>query len=120
MTGQEKTPALRAATRFWKLLGCPEEFRRSAADWESRMKPVLEASALDLPEFMEFLDWTLTLNEYSARYLRIAGDPMASLSKTLSNLLRRYKAHKAALAVRERSAYKPTKPGKEYQKETIW
>jgi hypothetical protein len=119
MTGQEKTPALRAATRFWKLLGCPEEFRCSAADWEPRMKDVLEDSALDLPEFMEFLDWVLTLNEYSARYLRIASNPMASLRKNLPSLLKRYHANKAALAARERSQTK-AKPTPKYREDKIW
>jgi hypothetical protein len=91
---KEKSPALLAAQRFWNLLGRPEQFRKSAAGWEPAMRNLMDDAGFDLSGVREFLNWCLKTNSYSAEYLRLAHDPMASLRKNQEKLLRRFDAYR--------------------------
>lgn len=128
MSQSDQPVELQAAIRFWNLLGKPKGF--SNANWESKMKPLLEESRMSLDEFREFLTWTVNVNEYSVEYLRKAKDPMASLTKNLPSLLKFYgaaEARKQAAAKNSASRPESTKGRKvpsqmarEFNKEKIW
>jgi hypothetical protein len=83
---------LRLAYRFWIELGRPQKFknRRTMEEWAPKMESLLRRSGLDYAGFKWFLIWALRLddpdgarygNDFTARNLRAAHDPMASLVK---------------------------------------
>jgi hypothetical protein len=83
---------LRLAYRFWIELGRPARFhnRKSMDAWEPSMESLWRKSGLDYGAFKWFLIWCLRLddpdgakfgNDFTARNLRAARDPMASLAK---------------------------------------
>jgi len=94
MTG--KSEALLAAQRFWNLLGRPDEFRDAAPGWEPAMRNLMDDAGFDLSGVREFLKWCLKVNDFSAKYLREARDPMACLRKNQGSLLKRFNAYEAS------------------------
>jgi hypothetical protein len=89
----ESSPVgLRLAYRFWIELGRPQKFknRRTMEEWAPKMESLFRRSGLDYEGFKWFLVWALRLddpdgarygNDFTARNLRAAHDPMASLAK---------------------------------------
>jgi len=105
MTVDKSTPEYLAAKKFFNLLGNPEEHLYAVEDWLTPMRDCMGESQLDLEAFYDFLRWAVKMNSYSAEYLRIASNPMASLKKNLPTLLKRYHAFQAALSAKaERDA----------------
>jgi hypothetical protein len=83
---------LRLAYRFWIELGRPTKFnnRRTMEEWAPKMESLFRKSGLDYMGFKWFVIWALRLpdedgakygNEFTARNLRAAHDPMVSLVK---------------------------------------
>lgn len=83
---------LRLAYRFWIELGRPAKFRtpRTLEAWKPKMESLWRRSGLGYSEFKWFLIWALRKaepdgtsygNDWTARNLRAARDPMASLVK---------------------------------------
>jgi len=86
---------LRLAYRFWIELGRPAKFRnpRTLQAWAPKMESLWRKSGLGYAEFKWFLIWALRKaepdgtnygNDWTARNLRAARDPMASLVKQFS------------------------------------
>jgi hypothetical protein len=100
-----QSPEFKAATRFWNLIGRPDEFAGSCLSWSVIMRDCIGESEFDLDTFLEFLRWAVTTNPLSAEYLRLARDPARTLQKNLPTLLRYFNAFQARLkAVAERDA----------------
>jgi hypothetical protein len=83
---------LRLAYRFWIELGRPKKYnnRRTMEAWSPKIESLFRKSGLDYMGFKWFLIWALRLaepdgakfgNDFTARNLRSAQDPMASLVK---------------------------------------
>src|ERR1700690_4372181 len=83
---------LRLACRFWIELGRPPRFRSSKIleAWSPKMESLWRRSGLGYEEFRWFLVWLCRLddedgarygNDWTARNLRSAKDPMASLDR---------------------------------------
>lgn len=83
---------LRLAYRFWIELGRPKRFnnRKTMEEWAPKMESLFRKSGVDYTGFKWFLIWALRLddpdgarygNDFTARNLRAAHDPMASLEK---------------------------------------
>jgi hypothetical protein len=83
---------LRLAYRFWIELGRPAKFRNAGTlnAWAPKIESLWRRSGLGYPEFKWFLIWALRKaepdgtnygNDFTARNLRAARDPMASLEK---------------------------------------
>lgn len=83
---------LRLAYRFWIELGRPSRFHNPKAmeAWAPKMESLWRKSGLDYTAFKWFLIWALRLadpdganygNDFTARNLRAASDPMSSLVK---------------------------------------
>jgi hypothetical protein len=83
---------LRLGYRFWVELGRPARFhnRRTLEAWAPKMESLWRKSGLDYGAFRWFLIWALRQddpdgakygNDWTARNLRSAKDPMASLVK---------------------------------------
>jgi len=83
---------LRLARRFWIELGRPQRFNngKTMEEWAPKMESLFRKSGVDYTGFKWFLIWALRLpepdgakygNEFTARNLRAAHDPMASLVK---------------------------------------
>src|SRR5437016_3143387 len=83
---------LRLAYRFWIELGRPTRFnnRKTMEEWAPKMESLFHKSGVDYAGFKWFLIWALRLadpdgarygNDFTARNLRAAHDPMASLVK---------------------------------------
>jgi|SRR5271157_24020 len=99
------SPEFFAAQRFWNLIGHPDEYLNEVAGWSKSMRDCIGESEFDHATFLDFLRWATKVNSYSAEYLRLANDPMASLKKNLPKLLKRYKAFQAAVEAKaERDA----------------
>jgi hypothetical protein len=103
-TKQSPTEHGLAADEFFVLLGKPKAFENSAGSWAKQIQPLLATVPLDrMKAIMEF---AATENDFSAEYLRLAKDPMASFVKTFEELSRRYDAMQAALAAKAKTASK--------------
>src|SRR6266481_5923596 len=83
---------LRLTYRFWIELGRPKRFnnRKAMEEWAPEMESLFRRSGVDYMGFKWFLIWALRLddadgarygNDFTARNLRAAHDPMASLVK---------------------------------------
>jgi hypothetical protein len=83
---------LRLAYRFWIELGRPSRFHnpKTMEAWAPKMESLSRKSGLDYTAFKWFLIWALRKadpdganygNDFTARNLRTASDPMASLVK---------------------------------------
>src|ERR1700723_1070604 len=81
---------LRLACRFWIELGKPKHYGpyKNLAAWSAKMESLWRQSGLDYVAFRWFLIWLCRLddkdgarfgNDFTARNLRSAQDPMASL-----------------------------------------
>lgn len=93
-----------AAGEFFVLLGQPKAFEKSAGSWAKQIQPLLVTVPLDrMKAIMEF---AATENDFSAEYLRLAKDPMASFVRNFDDLSRRYGAMQAALAAKAKTASK--------------
>lgn len=90
---------LRLAYRFCIELGRPAEFRnaRTLNVWAPKIESLWRRSGLGYPEFKWFLIWALRKaepdgtnygNDFTARNLRAARDPMASLVKQFNTTFR--------------------------------
>jgi hypothetical protein len=89
----ENSPVgLRLAFRSWIELDRPKKFnnRLTMEEWALKMESLFRKSGLDYTGFKWFLIWSLRLddpdgarygNDFTARNLRAAHDPMASLIK---------------------------------------
>jgi hypothetical protein len=89
---------------LFRFLGQPIKHQASATSWERQIQPLVAAVGVDrLTAVMEF---AATENDYSAEYLRVAKDPMASFVKNFEELARRYEAMQAALTAKAKSANK--------------
>ncbi|GEM_PF-4889177 len=99
-----KPDEIRAAGRFFKLLGEPDNHKNDVVAWARVMRDCLNETKYDLQTFAEFLDYAVNTDKYATEYLRIASDPAGSLKKNLSSLTRffeAYKARKDAMVKRE-------------------
>src|ERR1035441_370644 len=90
--GKDSPPGLKLAYWFWMELGRPTQFRNAKTflAWSPRMESLLAKSGLDYERFKWFLVWVTRLrnadganygNDYTATYLRVARDPVATLAK---------------------------------------
>ena len=71
--------------------------------WETQVKPLLSASSE--AEIQSVMQFAVRDNDYSAEYLSIAKEPMASFVKNYDNLHKRWKAlQKGAAAAANRAA----------------
>lgn len=89
---KKNSVGLRLAYRFWIELGRPKRFnnRKTMEEWAPKMESLFRKSGVDYMGFKWFLIWALRLddpdgarygNDFTARNLRVARDPMASLGK---------------------------------------
>jgi hypothetical protein len=89
---ENSSVGLRLAYRFWIELGRPTRFnnRKTMEEWAPKMESLFHKSGVDYTGFKWFLIWALRLadpdgarygNDFTARNLRAAQDPMASLVK---------------------------------------
>jgi hypothetical protein len=103
-TKQSPTEQGLAADQFFVLLGKPKAFQNSAGSWAKQIQPPLATVPLDrMKAIMEF---AVSENDFSAEYLRLAKDPMASFVKNFEDLERRYEAREAALKAKVKIAGK--------------
>lgn len=109
-----------AAGEFFTLLGKPKAFENSGGSWGKQIRPVLAATPLD--QVKAIMEFAVCENDFSAEYLRLAKDPMASFVKNFEDLERRYDAREAALRAKAKTANKIKDAGKagvpEYKKDT--
>jgi hypothetical protein len=91
----KSSEALRLAYRFWMELGRPPRFRnrKTLEAWSMQMDGLYRESGLDFEGFKWFLIWALRPddpdgarfgNDFTAKNLRMAKDPMGSLVKQFS------------------------------------
>jgi len=90
--------------KFWSLLGKPKAFANSAGSWEKQIQPLLATTPLDQMEAI--MEFAVSENDFSAEYLRLAKDPMASFVKNFEDLERRYEAREAALKAKAKTVDK--------------
>jgi hypothetical protein len=102
--GAESPDGLKLAYRFWIDLGRPPRWKtvETLKQWASSMECLLKASGVDYHEFREFLMWALRNhdrwgNPFTAGNLRIARDPMASLTKQLDTTWKFFEIKKRLL-----------------------
>jgi len=93
-----------AAGKFFVLLGKPKVVASSAGSWEKQIQPLLATVPLD--QMKSIMDFAVTQNDFSAEYLRLAKDPMASFVKNFEELERRYEAREAGLRAKAKTAGK--------------
>jgi hypothetical protein len=90
--GKDSPPGLKLGYWFWMELGRPTQLHNAKTfnAWSPRMESLLAKSGLDYERFKWFLVWVTRLrdanggnygNDYTATYLRVARDPVATLAK---------------------------------------
>ena len=116
----DQQPAGRLAQRFFSLLGQPNDFSTSAAQWTHEFDLLFRESQLTEEEFLDFLDFVLKENDYSVKYLNLAKDPLACLNKNFDSLCRRWRAQRKADAAAANSTRKRAVANNcpEYKKDT--
>jgi hypothetical protein len=77
---------------FFRLMGQPVEHREDSAQWITVMRSIMAQYQLDLETMKRFLHWAVQENDYSKKYLAIAGDPMETLRKNMPTLVKRFRA----------------------------
>ena len=99
-------PGIELASTLWHLLDEPKEFARN--NWPTLLIPLLAEHPAD--EITSVMKFAVKDNTFSAEYLALAKEPMASFVKTYDNLLKRWKALQkgAAAAANRQSKLKPT------------
>lgn len=109
-----------AVGEFFVLLGEPKAFENSGSSWEKQIQPLLTITPLN--QMKAVMEFAVSENDFSAEYLRLAKDPMASFVKNFEDLERRYEAREAALKAKAKTAGKIKDAGKagvpEYKKDT--
>jgi hypothetical protein len=93
-----------AAGKFFVLLGKPKALASSAGSWEKRIQPLL--ATVPLNQMEAIMDFAVTENDFSAEYLRLSKDPMASFVKNFEELERRYEAREAGLRAKAKTVDK--------------
>jgi hypothetical protein len=108
----EKLPVERLATLLFKLLDQPKDQLQNAAQWHRQVAALLRAKHSE-EEIASVMDFAALQNDFSAEYLIIAKQPMASFVKNYDNLSKRWKAQQkgAAAAANRAKLETPTAPG---------
>ena|SRR5579863_4995425 len=109
----------RAAVNLFKMLGCPEEYNtpETLGNWTKKMAEAIGFLEMDnLEDFKAFLHWALEENALSAKYLRAANDPAATLVKNLESLRKFYLAYLKGQEILARKTKKTNLPT--YRKES--
>lgn len=99
----------RASIYFWKLLGKPAQHETKLGQWIVPMRDLFGRGHLNVDEMGTFLKWAVVSNAYSRKYLLVANDPMATLTKNFDGLLSRFRVE-----------HEPVDPDPLFRKEKVW
>jgi hypothetical protein len=102
--GVSGEPAERLAKILFKLLDQPRDQVQNAGSWEHQVSALLKDRQSE-EEIAAVMEFAVKQNDYSAEYLTLAKDPMASFVKNYDNLHKRWKAlQKGAAAAANKAA----------------
>jgi hypothetical protein len=96
--GKDSDEGLKLARVFWIGLGRPPKFNRPKfmVEWAPRIEALMRKAGMGYEDFKWFLIWSTRLmdddganwgNNYSAKFLRVAEDPMQSLEKNFPRMM---------------------------------